>query len=89
MQLFFYYTGKTFSFTSVIALSSHSSLEPQLLLLMLIATTNIPSMSWQWVLLIFNPITKYFRELRTNYQGVGTKKLCILKEFQCKPHESL
>jgi hypothetical protein len=70
-------------------LNSCSSLEPQLLLLMLIATTSIPSMNWQWVLPIFNHVTKFFRELRTNYLGVGTKKLCILQEFQCRPHESL
>jgi hypothetical protein len=30
------------------------------------------------ILLAFNPITKLFEELCTNYQGVKTEKLCTL-----------
>ncbi len=38
---------------------------------------------------IFNPFMEFFHELRWNHQGVRTKKLWSLQDFQHKPHESL
>ncbi len=35
------------------------------------------------VFFAFNPITNFFEELCTNYQGVKTKKLHTLQDFQC------
>jgi hypothetical protein len=36
-----------------------------------------------WALLIFNLVTEFFEELRTNYQDVKTEKLHTLQKFQC------
>ncbi len=37
----------------------------------------------------FNPIEEFFKVLKKNYQGVHTKKLRSLPEFQRKTRESL
>ncbi len=37
----------------------------------------------------FNPITKFFLKLKKNYQGVKTKRLRSLQEFEGKTNESL